>query len=174
MHDAADGTCGRDVTYPSSQTHAATCLPHSAWQAFHGRSVTIFVLSPHDKKSLWASRKQKAIFGLKKIVFAQPGASRKQKMIFGLKKTFLLSLGPPESKKRFLSSKNRFCFAWGLPKAKNVFALPGASRRQKAIVVQLKVPRTAPSLKPQRTQNPKADSKAHTFFTGLLGKVALS
>ena len=38
----------------------------------------------------------------------------------------------------------------------------------------LKVPRTAPSLKPQRTQNPKADSKAHTLFTRLLGKVALS
>ena len=28
----------------------------------------------------------------------------------------------------------------------------------------LKVPRTAPSLKTQRTQNPKADCKAHTFF----------
>ena len=38
----------------------------------------------------------------------------------------------------------------------------------------LKVPRTAPSLKTLRTQNLKADCKAHTFFTGLLGKVALS
>ena len=33
----------------------------------------------------------------------------------------------------------------------------------------LKVPRTAPSLKTLKTQNPKADCKAHTFFTGLLG-----
>ena len=35
---------------------------------------------------------------------------------------------------------------------------------------ELKVPRTAPSLKPQRTLNPKADSKAHTFLPGCLGR----
>ena len=46
------------------------------------------------------------------------GASRKQKAIFGLKKSLLLSLGPPESKKRFLGSKNRFCSAWAPPKSR--------------------------------------------------------
>ena len=34
----------------------------------------------------------------------------------------------------------------------------------------LKVKRTAPSLKSQSTQNPKADCKAHTFFPGCLGR----
>ena len=45
-----------------------------------------------------------------------------------------------------------------------------SSRMQEGRQRVPKIPRTAPSLKPQKTLNPKADSKAHTVLPGCLGR----